>query len=104
MYVGALLAAFDRAEVIDIDLNLFSVQWPGNSRDYEPMARLMLEEGRQVVALLDGDRSGNEVRKHIEKLNTAVDNGRVVARASVSIVQHKGRVYRGHSAFKGKVF
>jgi predicted ATPase len=30
MYTGALLAAFDRAEVIDIDLNLFSVQWPGN--------------------------------------------------------------------------
>jgi predicted ATPase len=88
MYVGALLAAFDRAEVIDIDLNLFSVQWPGNARDYEPMARLMLEEGRQVVALMDGDKPGTEVRKHIEKLNAAIDAGRVTARASVSIVQH----------------
>ncbi len=88
MYVGALLAAFDRAEIIDIDLNLFSVQWPGNTRDYEPMARLMLEEGRQVVALVDGDKSGNEVRKNIEKLNAAVDAGRVPARASVSILQH----------------
>ncbi len=88
MYVGALLAAFDRAEVIDIDLNLFSVQWPGNARDYEPMARLMLEEGRQVVALMDGDKPGTEVRKNIEKLNAAVDAGRVTARASVSIVQH----------------
>jgi predicted ATPase/5S rRNA maturation endonuclease (ribonuclease M5) len=89
MYVGALLAAFDRAGVIDIDLNLFSVQWPGNSRDYEPMARLMLEEGRQVVALMDGDRSGTDIRKNIEKLNAAVDSGRVQARASVSIVQHE---------------
>jgi predicted ATPase/5S rRNA maturation endonuclease (ribonuclease M5) len=89
MYVGALLAAFDRAGVIDIDLNLFSVQWPGNSRDYEPMARLMLEEGRQVVALMDGDKSGTDIRKNIEKLNAAVDSGRVQARASVSIVQHE---------------
>jgi predicted ATP-dependent endonuclease of OLD family len=32
LYVGAMLAAFDRADIIDIDLNLFSVQWPGNSR------------------------------------------------------------------------
>ena len=83
MYVGALLAAFDRAEVVDIDLNLFSVQWPGNSRDYEPMTRLMLEEGRQVVALMDGDKAGTDVKKNIEKLNEAVDAKRVIARASV---------------------
>jgi 5S rRNA maturation endonuclease (ribonuclease M5) len=88
MYVGALLAGFDRAEAIDIALNLFSVQWPGNSRDYEPMARLMLEEGRQVVALMDGDKSGTDVRKNIEKLNAAVDAKHVSARAPVRIVQH----------------
>jgi len=87
MYVGALLAAFDRAEIIDIDLNLFSVQWPGNARDFEPMARLMLEEGRHVVAMMDGDRAGNELRKNIEKLNVAVKVGRVAARAPVEQVQ-----------------
>lgn len=87
MYVGALLAAFDRAEIIDIDLNLFSVQWPGNARDFEPMARLMLEEGRHVVAMMDGDRSGNELRKNIEKLNIAIEVRRVTARAPVEQVQ-----------------
>lgn len=87
MYVGALLAAFDRAELTDIDLNLFSVQWPGNSRDFEPMARLMLEEGRHVVAMMDGDRAGNELRKDIEKLNRAIEVGRVTARAAVEQVQ-----------------
>jgi energy-coupling factor transporter ATP-binding protein EcfA2 len=87
MYVGALLAAFDRAERMDIDLNLFSVQWPGNARDFEPMARLMLEEGRHVVSMVDGDRGGNEIRKNIEKLNEAVDGNRVKARSSVQILQ-----------------
>lgn len=85
--IGALLAAFDRAELIDIDLNLFSVQWPGNARDFEPMARLMLGEGRHVVAMLDGDRSGNDVRKNIEKLNEAVDAQRIAAQSSVQILQ-----------------
>jgi predicted ATPase len=87
LYVGALLAAYDRAEIIDIDLNIFSVQWAGNSRDFEPMARLMLEEGRRVVCLVDGDRGGGDLRKNIEKLNQAVDAERVAARASVPIVQ-----------------
>ena len=92
MYVGALLAAFDRAELIDIDLNLFSVQWPGNARDFEPMARLMLEEGRHVVAMIDGDQAGNDIRKNLEKLNEAVDAHRVPARSSVKILQlEKGR-------------
>ena len=87
MYVGALLAAFDRAEMMDIDLNLFSVQWPGNARDFEPMARLMLEEGRHVVAMVDGDRAGNEIVKNIGKLNQAVDDKRVLGRSSVKILQ-----------------
>jgi AAA ATPase domain len=87
MYTGALLAAFDRADIIDIDLNLFSVQWAGNSRDFEPMARLMLEEGRHVVAMMDGDRSGTELRKKIEKLNIAIQAGRVMARGPVELVQ-----------------
>jgi len=87
MYLGALLAAFDRAEFIDVDLNLFSVQWPGNSRDFEPMARLMLEEGRTVVSLVDGDKSGSEVNKKLEKLNAQLVAGRVQGRTPVSTLQ-----------------
>jgi predicted ATP-dependent endonuclease of OLD family len=87
MYVGALLAAFDRIELIDIDLNLFSVQWSGNSRDFEPMARLMLEEGRHVVAMADGDKSGSDIIKSVEKLNEAIGAKRVSAQSSVQILQ-----------------
>lgn len=87
LYVGALLAALDRAGIIDIDLNLFSVQWAGNSRDFEPMARLMLEEGRLVVAMVDGDRSGTDLNRKIERLNDAVKSKRVPARAPVTLIQ-----------------
>jgi len=88
MYVGALLSALDRAESVDVDLNLFSVQ-RGNARDFEPMARMMLEEGRHVVALMDGDRAGNNLRREVEKLNLAVRDKRVPARSEVAIVQLK---------------
>ena len=87
MYVGAVLAALDRAEIIDIDLNLFSVQWAGNVRDFTPMARLMLEEGRHVVACMDGDRTGSDIRKKVERLNAAIGRGRVVGHGPVEIVQ-----------------
>lgn len=88
MYLGAILAAFDRAELVDVDLNLFSVQWPGNSRDFEPMARLMLEEGRIVVSLVDGDKAGTEIVRKLGKLNAQVQNRRVQARENVAILQH----------------
>jgi len=87
MYVGAVLAALDRAEIVDIDLNLFSVQWAGNVRDFEPMARLMLEEGRHVVACMDGDRTGSDTKKKVERFNAAVERGRVAGRGPVQIVQ-----------------
>jgi predicted ATP-dependent endonuclease of OLD family len=66
MYVGALLGAYDRAHRADVDLNLFSVQWAGNEKDFAPMARLLLEEGREVVALVDGDGGGSKLRLQIE--------------------------------------
>jgi len=87
LYIGALLAALDRSGRADVDLNLFSVQWAGNARDVEPMARLMLEEGRNVVALMDGDRGGNDVRGRIERLNGQINEKAVLARAPVTIVQ-----------------
>ncbi len=87
MYVGAMLAAFDRAEIIDIDLNLFSVQWAGNSRDFEPMARLMLEEGRRVAAMVDGDRAGSDLKRRIDRLNDSVNSGRIGARGPVDLMQ-----------------
>jgi hypothetical protein len=72
MYVGALLGAYDRAGRMDVDLNLFSVQWAGNEKDFAPMARLLLEEGREVVVLVDGDNGGDKLRIQIERLNAGI--------------------------------
>ncbi|HKC71080.1 MAG TPA: TOPRIM nucleotidyl transferase/hydrolase domain-containing protein, partial [Terriglobales bacterium] len=69
LYIGAVLAACDRAGLIDVDLNLFSVQWAGNTKDFSPMARLLLEEGREVVAMVDGDAGGGRLKNAIAKMN-----------------------------------
>lgn len=36
------------------------------------MARLLLEEGREVVVLVDGDAGGDKLRVHIERLNAGI--------------------------------
>ena len=87
MYVGALLSMFDRMGVIDADLNLFSVRWVGNSRDFEPMARLLVEEGRHVVVLVDGDGGGKDIKDRILNLNQLITDKRVLAPELIEIVQ-----------------
>lgn len=37
------------------------------------MARLLLEEGREVVALVDGDEGGKKLKKNLEKLNAQIE-------------------------------
>lgn len=51
-------------ERLDIDLNDLSIVDGGSSDNYLAMAKLMLSEGRDIVALLDGDGAGvtNESR------------------------------------------
>jgi len=53
---------------IDIDLNDLSIVDAGNSENYIAMAKLMLSEGRDVVALLDGDKAGDEMKKQLNKV------------------------------------
>lgn len=53
---------------IDIDLNDFSVVDAGSADNYIAMAKLMLSEGRDVVAMVDGDVSGKRTREKLEKL------------------------------------
>jgi hypothetical protein len=86
-YIGAVLSAFDRAEAVDIDLNMFSVQWAGNSRDFAPMARLLVDEGREVVALVDGDQGGNDLRRGIDRLNAAIDRGEFLLAKRIPVLQ-----------------
>lgn len=66
-----LLHAIKRLKVlkkIDIDLNDFSVVDAGTSQNYIAMAKLMISEGREVVALFDGDKQGNDIEKNLKKV------------------------------------
>jgi len=55
-------------KIVDIDLNDFSVVDAGNSKNYLAMAKLMLCEGRDVVALLDGDQAGIGIENNLKKI------------------------------------
>jgi predicted ATP-dependent endonuclease of OLD family len=52
---------------IDIDLNDMSIVDGGSSNNYLAMAKLMLSEGREVVALLDGDEGGDTTESKLKK-------------------------------------
>ena len=52
---------------IDLDLNDFSVVDAGSSENYVAMAKLMLSEGRDVVALIDGDAAGRNIQAKLQK-------------------------------------
>jgi predicted ATP-dependent endonuclease of OLD family len=69
IYIASLLRACDRLGVIDVDLNLFSIHDAGSSADMVAMAKLMADEGRRVVAMVDGDAQGAATKKRIEQVN-----------------------------------
>jgi predicted ATPase len=72
VYIASLLRSLDRLKKIDVDLNLFSIEDCGTVVDALAMAKLMLDEGRQVVLLVDGDGGGGEIKKKAEALNKAL--------------------------------
>lgn len=53
-------------KLIDVDLNDVSIVDAGDSQNYFAMAKLMLSEGRSVVALLDGDGGGKRIKGQLE--------------------------------------
>lgn len=53
---------------IDVDLNDLSIVDAGNSENYLSMCKLMLSEGRSIVALLDGDKAGKDNKKQLERV------------------------------------
>lgn len=53
---------------VDIDLNDLSIVDAGSSENYIAMAKLMLCEGRELVALLDGDKGGETIADHLSKV------------------------------------
>lgn len=57
-----------RAAQLDIDLNDLSIVDAGDAQNFLAMAKLMLSEGREIVALLDGDAAGKKVEAHLRRL------------------------------------
>ncbi len=53
---------------LDIDVNAFSVVDAGTLKNYIAMAKLMLSEGRGVVALIDGDNGGKAIDKELKEI------------------------------------
>jgi len=52
---------------LDIDLNDISIVDAGDAQNYVAMAKIMLSEGRNIVALLDGDSGGKKLQAQLEK-------------------------------------
>jgi predicted ATP-dependent endonuclease of OLD family len=51
---------------IDVDLNDMSIVDAGDLQNYVAMAKIMLSEGRSVVALADGDASGKKLQAQLQ--------------------------------------
>ncbi|MBX6361328.1 MAG: AAA family ATPase [Acidobacterium ailaaui] len=65
-----LLSALKRLKVlgqIDVDLNDMSIVDAGDAQNYVAMAKIMLSEGRSVIALADGDASGKKLKAQLEQ-------------------------------------
>lgn len=68
VYISSVLQYLVGSGNLDIDLNSFSIEDTGNSRNMTAMAKLLLDEGRGVVVLVDGDKHGRDVEKKICKI------------------------------------
>lgn len=68
IYILAAIKILKFDSKIDIDLNDFCIVDAGSRENYVAMAKLMLSEGREIVALLDGNGHGDSVEKELEKI------------------------------------
>lgn len=68
IYILSCIKSLKALKKIDIDLNDLSIVDAGSPDNYVAMAKLMLSEGRSIVALIDGDKSGNDTEKRLKKV------------------------------------
>jgi predicted ATP-dependent endonuclease of OLD family len=67
IYILDAIKRLKEEEKLDVDLNDLSIVDAGSPDNYLAMAKLMLSEGRDVVALVDGDKAGEENKKKLLK-------------------------------------
>lgn len=68
IYILDAIKRLKKINKVDIDLNDLSMVDGGTSENYLAMTKLMLSEGREVVSILDGDKSGNDLKMKLEKV------------------------------------
>lgn len=68
IYLLQSIKKLKQEKKIDIDLNDLSVVDAGTSENYVSMAKLMIAEGREIVALFDGDQTGKKLEKQLSKV------------------------------------
>lgn len=68
IYLLAAIRTLKNAKRLDIDLNDLSIVDAGDSQNYLAMAKIMIAEGREIVALLDGDDSGKRIESQLKKV------------------------------------
>jgi len=68
IYLYYAIRQLKKSGAVDIDLDDFSVVDAGDSSNFAAMAKLMLDEGRSVVAMVDGDLGGQRIRSRLEKI------------------------------------
>jgi predicted ATP-dependent endonuclease of OLD family len=71
IYLLGAMKKLKSADQLDVDLNDLSIVDAGNSQNYLAMAKLMLSEGREIVALLDGDEAGKKIEAQLKKVCSA---------------------------------
>ncbi|KKQ25182.1 MAG: hypothetical protein US62_C0003G0011 [Candidatus Woesebacteria bacterium GW2011_GWA1_37_8] len=68
IYILQAIKKLKAGNKVDIDLNDLSIVDAGTSENYLAMAKLMLSEGREVVALMDGDKTGKDNAEKLKKI------------------------------------
>lgn len=68
IYLLEAVKELKRLEQFDVDLNDFSMVDSGDAQNYVAMTKLMLSEGRDIVALLDGDNGGNNLEAQLKRV------------------------------------
>lgn len=68
IYILSCIKILKASQTTDIDLNDLSIVDAGSPDNYVAMAKLMLSEGREIVALIDGDKSGEDTEKRLNKV------------------------------------
>lgn len=96
VYLLDALKRLKAEEKIDVDLNDMSIVDAGDGQNFAAMAKIMLSEGRSVVALVDGDKGGKALVTQLEKTCAAEISDRTLRihtlpenRSSEDIFAHK---------------